>query len=51
MAATTTRPIPATLQEQRCPCGALLAKVSLKPGSTVEIVCRRCRRPVLIRAT
>lgn len=36
-----TRPKAASLLDERCPCGKLLAKVSL---DGVELLCRRCKR-------
>ena len=40
-----TRPKAASLVDERCLCGNLLAKVSL---DGVEILCRRCKRIHLI---
>jgi phage FluMu protein Com len=40
-----TRPKAASLVDERCLCGSLVAKVSL---NGVEILCRRCKRIHLI---
>jgi hypothetical protein len=51
---TTDRPPPppparpVAMREVRCACGALLAKAALAPGSTVEFVCRKCKRPIRV---
>jgi hypothetical protein len=51
---TTDRPLPlpqprpVAMRELRCACGALLAKAALAPGSTVEFVCRKCKRPIRV---
>lgn len=53
---TTTAPAqvkrrePIRLEQYRCSCGRLLFRAKLAPGSTVEAWCKKCDRPVLIKA-
>lgn len=46
----TRKPAPAPMPEYRCSCGRLLVRGDLKPGSSVEAFCDRCKRHVLIVA-